>query len=140
VLPLTATIKISKVISGVVEMLFLAHAYGMVLTTETVLTFIVTVMLVSFSSPGTPGGAPTNTLPAYLAAGLPIEAVILLEVVDPIPDALKAAINVTGQMAGATVLGRLFGMTANVTQVEPASGPLLAAAGTATDPEPTGTL
>jgi Na+/H+-dicarboxylate symporter len=60
--------------------------------------------------------------------------VILLEVVDPIPDAFKTAINVTGQMAAATVLGRLFGLTAHDQQVEaPASGPIPAAG-----PEPTG--
>jgi Na+/H+-dicarboxylate symporter len=130
VLPMTSTIKISRMLGGVIEVLCLAHAYGIALTTEALLTFIVTMMLLSFVGMGMPqGGAAGNSLPAFAAVGIPIEGVILLDAVDPIPDAFRTAVNVTGQMAGATVLGRLFGMTANVTQVaDPASGPIPVAA------------
>jgi Na+/H+-dicarboxylate symporter len=142
VLPLTSTTKISRLISGVVEVLFLAHVYGLVITSETLVTFILTTLVLSFTGMGMPmGGSPGSSLPVYLAAGMPIEGVILLDAVDPIPDAFKTAVNVTGQMAGATVLGRLFGMTANATQVaDPASGPIPVAVETATEPEPTGAL
>jgi Na+/H+-dicarboxylate symporter len=75
VLPLTSTIRISKLISGVVEVLFLAHAYGMVLTSETVLTFILTMLVLSFSGMGTRRGerpasrCPSISPPAFRPKG-----------------------------------------------------------------------
>ena len=62
----------------------------------------------SFSSLGIPlGGGGIRTLPAYLAAGVPIEALILFEAVEAIPDIFKTLLNVTGDMSVATIVNRL---------------------------------
>ena len=46
------------------------------------------------------------TLPAYMAAGIPIEGVVILEAVDAIPDVFKTVLNVTADMSAATILSR----------------------------------
>jgi Na+/H+-dicarboxylate symporter len=66
---------------------------------------MVTVILLSFSSVGVAGGGSSfKTLPAYLAAGLPIEGVVIMEVVETIPDIFKTVLNVTGNLSVATIL------------------------------------
>lgn len=108
VLPLTvAVFKINRPISSVAKMLFIAHVYGVPLSAGTIAAFLATVMLLSFSSAGVPdGGTAFATLPAYLAAGLPIEAIIVLEATTTIPDIFKTLLNVTGDMSAATMLSR----------------------------------
>jgi proton glutamate symport protein len=108
VLPLTvAVFKINRPISSVAKVLFIAHVYGVTLSAGTIAAFLVTVMLLSFSSAGLPdGGTAFATLPAYLAAGLPIEAIIVLEATTTIPDIFKTLLNVTGDMSAAAMLSR----------------------------------
>ena len=47
-----------------------------------------------------------KTLPAYIAAGLPIEGIVLAEAVETIPDIFKTVLNVTGDLSAATLLSR----------------------------------
>ncbi|MFL6247935.1 MAG: dicarboxylate/amino acid:cation symporter [Thermoanaerobaculia bacterium] len=108
VLPLTvAVFKINRPISTMAKLLFIAHVYAVPLSAGTIAAFLATVMLLSFSSAGVPdGGTAFATLPAYLAAGLPIEAIIVLEATTTIPDIFKTLVNVTGDMSAATMLSR----------------------------------
>jgi Na+/H+-dicarboxylate symporter len=108
VLPLGASVfKLNRMISSPVKLLFLAHVYGVPLTPGAVATFMATVMLLSFSSVGVPGGGVAfKTLPAYLAAGVPIEGVVIAETVEAIPDIFKTLLNVTANMSAATLLSR----------------------------------
>ena len=125
VLPLSVSVfKLNRTISSPVKLLFLAHAYQVSITPQTMVVFLLTVMLLSFTSAGIPnGGAAFKTLPAYLAAGVPIEGVIILEAVETIPDIFKTLLNVTGDMSVATILTRQ-------------RRSLAAAAGTAMVPDP----
>jgi Na+/H+-dicarboxylate symporter len=126
VLPLTVSLfKVNRTISACAKLLFLAHVYGVPLSTGKVATFVAAVVVLSFSSVGVPnGGAAFKTLPAYLAAGLPIEGIILAEAVETIPDIFKTVLNVTGDMSAATLLSRGSRAsalaTAPVTTTEPA--------------------
>jgi proton glutamate symport protein len=45
-------------------------------------------------------------VPVFVAAGMPIQGVILLEVVETIPDVFATVANVTGQMSATTILSR----------------------------------
>jgi Na+/H+-dicarboxylate symporter len=100
--------KVNRTISGPAGLLFLAYLYGIELQPTHILTFTLTVMVLSFTSPGIPGGGDTfKTLPAYLAAGIPIEGVVLIKVVDVIPDVFKTLVNVTGYMTVTVLLARL---------------------------------
>lgn len=108
VLPLTVAIfKINRPISSMAKLLFIAHVYAVPLSAGAIAAFLATVMLLSFSSAGVPdGGTAFATLPAYLAAGLPIEAIIVLEATTTIPDIFKTLVNVTADMSAATMLSR----------------------------------
>jgi Na+/H+-dicarboxylate symporter len=51
-------------------------------------------------------------LPAYLAAGIPIEGVMLLSAVDAVPDLFKTVLNVTADLSVAAIVGRRSGVHA----------------------------
>ncbi|MCU1347710.1 MAG: sodium:dicarboxylate symporter, partial [Acidobacteria bacterium] len=108
VLPLSVSIfKVNRTISATAKLLFLAHVYRVPLSAGTLTVFMVTVILLSFSTVGIPqGGQAFATLPAYLAAGMPAEGVILLEATSIAPDMLKTLLNVTGDMSVAAFLSR----------------------------------
>jgi Na+/H+-dicarboxylate symporter len=108
VLPLTVSLfKVNRTISACAKLLFLAHVYGIPLSAGTLASFVASVVALSFTSVGVPnGGSAFKSLPAYLAAGLPIEGVIIAEAVETIPDIFKTVLNVTGDMSAATLLTR----------------------------------
>jgi Na+/H+-dicarboxylate symporter len=108
VLPLSVSVfKVNRTISSTAKLIFLAHIYAIPLSSTTLASFLITVMILSFSTVGLPsGGTNFKTLPAYLAAGLPIEGPVILEAVETIPDIFKTLLNVTGDMSAATILSR----------------------------------
>jgi Na+/H+-dicarboxylate symporter len=108
-LPLaTSTFKVNRTISSPVKLLFLAHIFGIELTVLQMATFMIAVLILSFSTLGIPnGGSSFKSLPLYLAAGIPIEGVILLEAVETIPDIFKTLVNVTGDMSAVVLVSRL---------------------------------
>ena len=61
-------------------------------------SFLLTQLIMSFSTAGIPSAGAIRSLPAYLAAGIPIEAVMVLNAVDTIPDIFATVVNVTGDM------------------------------------------
>jgi len=111
VLPLAvSTFKLSMVISHPVMLLFVAHGFGVPLGPDQILLFVATIVLFSFGVPGIPGGAPgVSTLPIFLAAGVPLEGVLLLDVVEAIPDIFKTITNVTADLCVATIVTRRSG-------------------------------
>ncbi len=108
VLPLAvALFKLNRTVSAPLRLLVLAQVYHIPLSAGTVAIFVVTIIVLSFGTVGLPSGVlPIPTLPAYMAAGIPIEGVVILEAVDAIPDIFKTVLNVTGDMSAATILSR----------------------------------
>lgn len=121
VLPFSVSLfKVNRTISSTVKLIFLAHIYSIPLSAATLTTFLATVIIMSFSSAGVPGGGVAfKTLPAYLAAGVPIEGIVILEAVDTIPDVFKTLLNVTGDMSVATLLSRSARRVASASSVRP---------------------
>jgi Na+/H+-dicarboxylate symporter len=108
-LPLAvATFKVNRTISSPIKLLFLTHLFGLHVDPVFVAGFMLFVIVLSFSAPGIPGGAPMLTLPAYLAAGIPIEALLLMEAVEAIPDIFKTLLNATADMSSAAIVARLM--------------------------------
>lgn len=106
-LPLAVSVfKVNRPLSSITKLLFLAALFSIDLDASRIATFAVTVFLLSFTSPGLPGGGNLSTLPAYLAAGLPLEGVMLFEALDPIPDVFKTAANVTADLAAVAIVAR----------------------------------
>ena len=127
VLPLSVSLfKVNRPISSIVKLVLLAHLYGVQLRPTTIAIFLATVILVSFGTAGIPQSGPGfKTLPAYVAAGLPIEGVLIVEAVESIPDIFKTVLNVTGQMSVATVLTRSYRtLPSEVSASTPAEGVL----------------
>lgn len=111
VLPLAVSVfKMDNPVSSMLSLLVLAHLFSIDLTGAQILTFFIATTILSVSSVGIPiGGGAMLSLPAYLAAGIPIEGYLLLKSVESIPDIFKTVINVTGDMSVATILDRYFG-------------------------------
>ena len=109
VLPVATSIfKLNRAVSATAKLVFVAHVYGVPLGPATIATFLATVIVQSFGALGIPGGGSSfKTLPAYVAAGLPVEVIVLLEAAEPATDVFKTLLNVTADLALATVLGRL---------------------------------
>ncbi len=108
VLPLSVSVfKLHTPVSTTVTLFFVSRVYGVPLSSLQIATFLLTVLTMSFSTVGVPGGgSPFRMLPVYLAAGLPIEGVALLEATDVIPDMFMTLTNVTGDMSAAAILSR----------------------------------
>lgn len=105
-LPLcTSLLKLSAVAAKTVGVIFLAGLYGTALDPGALVSFIATVMLLSVSTVGVPmGGATFTTLPAFVAAGIPPEGLVLLASVEAIPDIFKTVLNVTANMTVAVAV------------------------------------
>ncbi|MGH7582383.1 MAG: dicarboxylate/amino acid:cation symporter [Gemmatimonadales bacterium] len=124
VLPLSVSVfKLNRTISSPLKVIVLSHLYGIPIDSGIKLTFVAIAALISFGTPGLPSGGTVVTLPFYLAAGLPLQGLMLLNAVDAIPDLFKTTLNVTGDMSVATIVTRFAGLR-------------LAAAGTAHLVEP----
>lgn len=99
--------KLNRAVSSLCRLFFLAYIFGIHLTVETVAIFAVTSLLTNLATPGVPSQGVSPTLPLYLAAGIPIEGVVLLGSVDVIPDFFMTLLNVTGDMTAVTIVARL---------------------------------
>ncbi len=107
-LPLcVSTFKLNQSISPIFKFILLAHFFSVPLGIGDYVTFVSVSMLLSFGVVGVPrGGGGFKTLPLYLAVGIPIEGVVLMEAVKTIPDFFMTALNVTADMSVATILTR----------------------------------
>ena len=107
VLPLSVSaLKLDRAIEAPVKLLFLAHVYGVELSLPQLATFMGTLFLLSFSTAGIPSVGTVRSIPAYLAAGIPLEGVVLLNAIAPITDVFETLVNVTGDMAAAVIVTR----------------------------------
>ncbi|MBV9881146.1 MAG: dicarboxylate/amino acid:cation symporter [Gemmatirosa sp.] len=106
-LPVAAsTFRVGGAVGQTIGVLFLARLYGVDLDAARVLTICATVVVMTFSIPGIPGGSIVALVPVLLAAGVPVEGVGLLLGVDVIPDMFRTTTNVTGDLVAATIVGR----------------------------------
>lgn len=107
-LPLcVSTFKLNQAVYPTFELFFLAWVFGIDLGVADVGAFLVYTTLTSFSVPGVPrGGGGVTAMPMYLAFGIPIEGIVLLDAVQTIPDVFMTLLNVTGDMTVATLLSR----------------------------------
>jgi len=100
-----STVKVSRMTTTMTTLLFLAHVFELPLGPGTILVFFGTVAILSFIVAGLPGRGPEASLfPAYVAAGIPLEGVVILEAVDAIPDVFKTVLNVTSIMSAAAIV------------------------------------
>jgi proton glutamate symport protein len=101
-----ASFKLNMGISANFQMLFLLHVFDIDAPPGALALAVLAVTLQSFATPGLPSGAIWTTTPVYLALGIPLEGIVLTNVVDTIPDLFKTVTNVTGDLSIATIVGR----------------------------------
>lgn len=108
VLPLSlSTVKVSLTVGVPLKVVFLAHIFGLHVSPGQMVALAGMLLLLNFTTVGLPsGGGPFRTLPAYVAVGMPIEGVVILEAIDLIPDIFKTLVNVTADLSMATILTR----------------------------------
>ena len=106
VLPLAAsTFKIGSSVSKVTGALFLARLYGVEIGVTQVMTLLAVSILLSISTPGVPHSWLVVLAPMLSAVGVPPEGVGLLMAVDVVPDMVYTALNATGYLAAAAIVG-----------------------------------
>jgi Na+/H+-dicarboxylate symporter len=76
------------------------------------------MMITSFGSPGLPQTGNVYSLPVFLAAGIPLEGVVLLKALDAIPDVFKTILNVTETAAVTSVTVRFATRTEVATHLQ----------------------
>ena len=101
-----STFKLNMGISAVFQMFFLLHLYGIQPDPVALAVAVAAVTAQSVATPGLPSGAIWTTTPVYLALGIPMEGIVLTNVVDTIPDLFKTTVNVTGDLSIAAIVAR----------------------------------
>jgi proton glutamate symport protein len=118
VVPLcAASFRASRAMVSTGRLFLLAHVYGVQLTPMSIGLLAVGSTVTSFTFAGVPL-APTNALrnaPLYVAAGIPVEGIILLDAVETLIDHVRTTINVTANLALAALLTRPSAVVAEST-------------------------
>ena len=108
VVPLAgALLKLSRAVSGPVKLIFLASVVGVPLSVERIIVFTVTIILLSASTVGVPRvTSGSRSLPAYVAAGIPAEYVVLLGATTMITDIFMTVLNTSGYLTAGVIVDR----------------------------------
>lgn len=87
--------RVNLMVANPFSFFLLSQLYHLQFEWPTLLLFLGMMMITSFGSPGLPQTGNVYSLPVFLAAGIPIEGVVLLKALDAIPDIFKTVLNIT---------------------------------------------
>lgn len=87
--------RINLMVANPFSYLLLLQLYNLPFEWTSLLVFLGMMMITSLGSPGLPQTGNVYSLPVFLAAGIPLEGVVLLKALDAIPDIFKTVLNVT---------------------------------------------
>ncbi len=109
VLPLGATMNMdgTALFEGIAAV-FMAYLFGIDLSTTAMVTIFFMAMVSSIGAPGMPSGSMAGMQMVLLGAGIPLEAIGILLVIERPLDTIRTAVNVEGDMIGALVTERFF--------------------------------
>lgn len=112
VFPLGATMNMdgTALYEGIAAV-FLAYLFGIDLSTTGMFVIFFMAMLSSIGAPGMPSGSMAGMQMVLLGAGIPLEAIGILLVVERPLDTIRTAVNVEGDLIGALVTQRYFERT-----------------------------
>ena len=121
VVPLAgALLKLSRAVSGPVKLIFLASVVGVPLSVERILVFSVTIILLSASTVGVPRvTSGSRSLPAYVAAGIPAEYVVLLGATTMVTDIFMTVLNTSGYLTSGVIVDRMSSRARGSGEVTP---------------------
>jgi Na+/H+-dicarboxylate symporter len=107
ILPLlVSTFKLSPVISQIFELMFLMAVYRVAPSPGLLVSYTIVTLILCFASAGIPSGSKLLSWPIMLSLGVPVEALVVLKVIDAIPDIFKTLLNVTADMSVTVIVQR----------------------------------
>lgn len=107
VLPLAVSVfKPAAPVAWIVGALFIGEFYGVPVGARSLTIVALASVFLSFAAPGVPRGAFLLLTPLFTAIGLPAAGIGVLIAVDLIPDMSATVVNVTGDVAAATLVAR----------------------------------
>lgn len=90
--------------------LFLARAYGVDVPKAAMVSFIITIILLSLGCPGVPGSSIVCLCVVLANLGVPIEAIGLIMGINPFLQMITTMSNTTGDMAASLIVARSEGL------------------------------
>jgi Na+/H+-dicarboxylate symporter len=87
--------RINLMVANPFSFFLLSELYNIPIALPGFLIFLGLMLITSFASPGLPQMGNVYSLPVFLAAGIPLEGILLLKAFDSIPDIFKTLLNVT---------------------------------------------
>ncbi len=109
-LPLGATVNMDgTALYQALSAVFIAQLFGLTLTPYHISLLIIAAMIGSVATAAIPGGGTIMLAYVLSVIGLPLEGIGIMLVIDPITDAMRTAINVSGDNASAILISRLTG-------------------------------
>ncbi|MEF1219577.1 cation:dicarboxylase symporter family transporter, partial [Photobacterium damselae] len=89
-----------------VAAIFLAQLYGIDLGTTGLIMIFIMAMVSSIGAPGMPSGSMSGMQLVMLAAGIPLEAIAILLLIERPLDTFRTAVNVEGDLIAALVVDK----------------------------------
>ncbi|MEC4726553.1 dicarboxylate/amino acid:cation symporter [Shewanella sp. D64] len=89
-----------------VAAVFLAQLFGIDLTTTGIVLIFIMAMVSSIGAPGMPSGSMSGMQLVLLAAGIPLEAIAILLIIERPLDTFRTAVNVEGDIIAALVVDK----------------------------------
>ncbi|MCK8043398.1 dicarboxylate/amino acid:cation symporter [Shewanella sp. 1CM18E] len=89
-----------------VAAIFLAQLFGVDLTTTGLIMIFLMAMVSSIGAPGMPSGSMSGMQLVLLAAGIPLEAIAILLIIERPLDTFRTAVNVEGDIIAALVIDK----------------------------------
>ncbi|MDX2319364.1 MAG: dicarboxylate/amino acid:cation symporter [Moritella sp.] len=107
VLPLGAVMNMdgTALFEGVAA-IFLAQLFGIDLTTTGIVMIFIMAMVSSVGAPGMPSGSMSGMQLVMLAAGIPLEGIAILLIIERPLDTFRTAVNVEGDLIAALVVDK----------------------------------
>ena len=114
IFPLGATMNMdgTALYEGIAAV-FLAYLFGIDLSATAMFAVFIMAMVSSIGAPGMPSGSMAGMQMVLLAAGIPLEAIGILLIVERPLDTIRTAVNVEGDMVGALVTQQLLNRRVN---------------------------
>jgi Na+/H+-dicarboxylate symporter len=98
--------RVNLMVANPFSYLMLLQLYDLPFEWTSLLVFLGMMMITSFGSPGLPQTGNVYSMPVFLAAGIPLEGIVLLKALDAIPDIFKTVLNVTETAAVTSIVAQ----------------------------------
>jgi len=109
-LPIGATVNMDgTAIYQALSAVFIAQLFGIALTPYHLTLLVLAAVIGSVATAAVPGGGTIMLAYVLSVLGLPLEGVGIMLAIDPIADALRTAVNISGDNAATALIAKLVG-------------------------------